>query len=333
MKDALERVLNGDNLSQEASARAMEQLTSESVSDVQKAAFLGGLRAKGETADELRGMALAMRAAARPFVTDVEGPLVDTCGTGGDGSHSINISTAVALVIASLGFPVVKHGNRSVSSKSGSADVLEAMGLIVPADPPAAHDMLERYGFTFLFAPVWHPAMKAVVPVRRGMGVRTIFNLLGPLTNPARPRLQVLGAFSVGAARMMAEALAGMDVEHAYVVHGAPHWDEATPMGPFTRFDVRPGAVTQDVIDPLETYGIPRCAPEDLAGGDAQYNARALLDIFAGAKCPGRDAVLLNAVLVLELYGVSSRDALEMVSAALDDGSTECFVEQLRVNT
>jgi anthranilate phosphoribosyltransferase len=305
-------------------------LTDETVADTLKAAFLAALRCKGETPDELRGMATAMRSAAHAFEADVAGPWVDTCGTGGDGSHSINISTAVALVLGSLGIPVVKHGNRSISSKSGSADVLEAMGIRLPTNPLEARQMFETFGYTFLFAPVWHPAMKAVVPVRRSMGVRTAFNMLGPLTNPASPKIQLLGAFSVEAAGMMAEALAGMSVERAYVVHGAPHWDEATPMGPFIRYDVRPGIVVEETIDPLERYGISRCVPEDLAGGDASYNAQCLLNIFAGETGAGRDAVVLNAVLVLELLGKSSAEALNIVTSALDDGSTECYVEQLR---
>lgn len=332
MKTLLEKLLEHVDLSEAEAAEAMSRLTDEGVSDAVKAGFLAALRSKGETAEELRGMAMAMRQAAHSFESDLEGPYVDTCGTGGDGSHSINISTAVALVVASVGHPVVKHGNRSVSSKSGSADVLEAMGIALPGDPAAAREMFETYGYTFLFAPVWHPSMKAVVPVRRALGVRTAFNLLGPLTNPASPEVQLLGAFSEEAAGVMAETLSGMPMERAYVVHGAPHWDEATPMGPFIRFDVRPGMVVEERIDPLERYGIPRCEPEDLAGGDAAYNAKALLEIFAGKKGAGRDAVVLNAVLVLELLGHESAEALEIIKAALDDGSTECFVEQLRVS-
>jgi anthranilate phosphoribosyltransferase len=330
MKGLLEKVLEQVDLTEAEAAAAMKGLTDEGISDVVKAGFLTALRTKGETAEELRGMAMSMRKAARRFEADIARPYVDTCGTGGDGSHSINISTAVALLVASIGHAVVKHGNRSVSSKSGSADVLEAMGIPLPADPKSARAMLETYGYTFLFAPVWHPSMKAVVPVRRALGVRTAFNLLGPLTNPASPEVQLLGAFSAEAAGMMAATLSGMPIERAYVVHGAPHWDEATPMGPFVRFDVRPGLVVEERVDPLERYGIPRCEPEDLAGGDAEYNARALLDIFAGKKGAGRDAVVLNAVLVLELLGHESDAALEIINAALDDGSTECFVEQLR---
>jgi anthranilate phosphoribosyltransferase len=322
MKATLESLLEGQNLTENDAHRAMGWMADETVSPAWKGAFLAALRAKGETPEEIRGMATAMRAAARPLATRVEGPLIDTCGTGGDGSGSINVSTATALVLAASGVGVVKHGNRSVSSRSGSADVLEALGLNLPKGPRDAEACLARTGFTFLFAPHFHPAMKAVVPVRRAMSVRTVFNLLGPLTNPARPSHQVLGTFSTHTSELLAHALSGMEITRAFVVHGAPHWDEATPIGPFHRWEVTPGAVLHTVVDPLETYGIPRCTVEDLAGGDADENAGHLRAIFEGRKGAHRDAVVLNAALGLEVLGrASGRAAAAMAAEALDSGA------------
>jgi anthranilate phosphoribosyltransferase len=326
MRDMLEQLLCGKDLTEAQGRRLLEGLTDESVDLAVKGALLAALRAKGETGDELCGMALAMREAAHPFETSWNGPTVDTCGTGGDGSHSINISTAASLVVASLGIKVVKHGNRSVSSKSGSADVLEALGISLPSTPEMAVQRFAEHGWTFLFAPVFHPAMKAVVPVRRALKVRTAFNLLGPLTNPARPSHQLLGAFSVDAAEKMAMALSGMDVQHAYVVHGAPHWDEATPMGPFTVFDVVDGAVSRREVDPIE-YGVPRCTTEDLAGGDAHDNALALRRVFEGRQGPHADAIALNAALVLELLDRPS--PMQTVRLALSDGTVANYVAGL----
>ena len=203
-------------------------------------------------------MASAMRDAAIEVPLDRLSPLVDTCGTGGDGSHSFNISTTTALLAAACGVQVVKHGNRSVSSKCGSADVLQVLGVPLATSPEAARKHLKKTGFTFLFAPAFHPAMKAVVPARRAMGVRTAFNLLGPLTNPARPDFQVLGAYSPEGAKLIAEALAKMDVERAFVVHGAQGWDEATPVGPFVRFTVTTDSLQRETIDPQIGYGIVR---------------------------------------------------------------------------
>jgi len=330
MKATLEALLDGEHLSEAQASTAMGWLASEDVSPAWKGAFLAALRAKGETPAEIRGMATAMRAAALPLATDFDGPLIDTCGTGGDGSGSINVSTATALLLAACGVGVVKHGNRSVSSKSGSADVLEALGIHLPKGPEEAGELLARSGFTFLFAPHFHPAMKAVVPVRRAMSVRTVFNLLGPLTNPARPPHQVLGTFSRSTSELLAHALSGMGVKRAYVVHGAPHWDEATPIGPFHRWKVTPGSVAYELVDPLETYGIPRCTVEDLAGGDAAENAAHLRAIFSGQKGAHRDAVVLNAALGLELVGVASgKNAAAKAAEALDNGAVLRLLERI----
>lgn len=329
----LERLLAGEHLRQDEAAALMAVLIDPEVDATMKAGLLVALRAKGETPEEVRGLALAMRDAAHALPGE-RAALVDTCGTGGDGSHSFNVSTATALLAAAAGVPVVKHGNRSVSSKCGSADVLEALGLALPADPTGAAAVLDTHGFTFLFAPSFHPAMAAVVPVRRALRVRTVFNILGPLTNPARPAFQLVGAFSEPVAALMAETLSGLPIERAFVVHGAPHWDEATPIGPFVRFDVRPGQVTRETIDPL-TWGIPRCAPEDLAGGDALHNARLLRAVFGGVHGPLRDAVVLNTALVLLLVGRTEdpAEAVALATAVLDDGRAAAFLERLAGET
>ncbi len=208
-------------------------------------ALLAALRSKGVTADEVRGFARAMRALARQPAIAPSPHAIDIVGTGGDTSGSFNLSTGAALLTAACGVDVVKHGNRSVSSQCGSADVLEQLGLKLPLDESAAGACLAATKFTFLFAPHYHPAMKAVAPIRQALGVRTVFNILGPLTNPAAPKFQLTGAFNLPTAQLMAEALSGLPIERAFVVHGAEGWDEPTPLGPFTVLDVRPGKVTR----------------------------------------------------------------------------------------
>jgi anthranilate phosphoribosyltransferase len=330
--DILERLLNGENLDEATAAGLLVGLTREDLEPALAAALLAALRAKGETATELRGFATAMRGLARKPRLAVEGPLLDIVGTGGDGSGSLNLSTGASLLAAACGVPVVKHGNRSISSKSGSADVLEALGMRLPADGPAAAACLAATGYTFLFAPYFHPAMKALGPVRRAMGVRTVFNLLGPLTNPAAPPYLLLGAFSPWAARLMAEAMAGFEgLRRGFVVHGAPGWDEATPAGPFLLLEVRDGRVTETTRNPAE-WNLPRCAPEDLAGGDAEHNAARLRAVFAGRELgPHLDALLLGTALALELTGMadSPRVAVGLARRALLDGRAEALLESL----
>jgi anthranilate phosphoribosyltransferase len=297
-------------------------------------ALLAGLRAKVETAEEIRGFATAMRELAiRPRIPEGR-PIVDTVGTGGDGSGSLNLSTGTGLLAAACGARVVKHGNRSVSSRSGSADMLECLGVPLPLDEDAAVACLEATGFTFLFAPAYHPAMKAVVPIRAAMAVRTVFNMLGPLTNPAAPPYQLIGAWSPEAARLMADALAGLPIERAFVVHGAPGWDEATPVGEFLLLDVRPGQVIESTRTPGD-YGLARCAPGDLAGGDAEHNARELRRVFSGEdRGAHRDALLMGTSLVLEVVGSAQQAAegVELAAAALDGGAAAALLDRLRTH-
>ena len=373
LREVLERLLAGESLAEAEAQQLLVQLTDESLSPAMVAAQLVALRAKGVVADEVRGFAKGMRALARrpdlPFV----GKTVDVVGTGGDGSGSVNLSTGAALLAAAAGAQVVKHGNRSISSRSGSADLLEALGLKLPLQGADIGACLAATGFTFLFAPHHHPAMKAVGPVRGAMGIRTVFNLLGPLTNPAAPPFGLIGAFNLDTAKLMAEAFAGLPIERVFVVHGEPGWDEPTPCGPFHLFDVKSvgsklpptmdsapvgasllasvgsklpptvdsapvgasllATVTHTVRDPLTDYGLPRCRPEELAGGDGAHNAERLLQVFRGEdQGAHRHALLLGAALVLEVTGQAStpREALAMAVAAIDSGAALRMAEALR---
>lgn len=223
---------------------------------------------------------------------------------------------------------MIKHGNRSVSSQSGSFDVLAALGLDVPWDRVRAGAVFDETGFTYLYAPAFHPSMKAVGPVRQALGTRTIFNLIGPLANPARTPHLVVGAFSLECAQMMADTLSGMDITRAFVVHGEPGWDEPTPVGPYAILDVRPGEVTAGEEDPA-SFGLDRCVPEDLLGGDAEHNAAAIRDVLSGARGPHRDALVLGASLALRVTGATPEDALARAGAAIDDGSALTLVDRL----
>jgi len=332
--EMLNQLLDGQSLSEEQASRLMHKLAEGDMPAALAGALLAGLRAKGETADEIRGFATAMRELAVHPDIPTGAPTVDTVGTGGDGSGSLNLSTGTGLLAAACGARVVKHGNRSVSSRSGSADMLECLGMPLPLHEKDAVRCLEATNFTFLFAPAYHPAMKAVVPIRGAMAVRTVFNMLGPLTNPAAPPFQLIGAWSEDAAELMADALAGMPIERAFVVHGKPGWDEATPVGEFVLFDVVPNKVTRTERAP-EDYGVARCAPEDLAGGDAERNAIELARVFTGEdKGAHRDALLMGTSLVLEVLGAASgaKQGVAMAADALDSGKAAAFLEKLRAH-
>jgi len=224
----------------------------------------------------------------------------------------------------------VKHGNRSISSRCGSADLLERLGMPLPLEAKAAMACLDSLSFTFLFAPAYHPAMKAVAPVRAALGVRTVFNLLGPLTNPAAPPYQLIGAFSRDAAKLMAETLSGMPLERAFVVHGEPGWDEASPIGEFLLYDVRPGSVRESRRTP-EDYGLARCKPENLVGGDAEHNARELRRVFRGEETGAhRDALVMGSSLVLEVTGLAKdkKEGVALAEETLDSGRAAVFLEK-----
>ena len=331
LNTALDTVLDGQDLTTAQASEVLVELANPDCPESLAGAMLAAMRAKGETADEIRGLAQAMRHLAKSPDLDDGPDYTDIVGTGGDGSGSLNISTGVALLAAACGVPVVKHGNRAVSSSSGSADVLERLGLKLPLEEQSAADYLRLTGFTFLFAPYYHPAMKSLAAVRRAMGVRTVFNILGPLTNPARPPYNLIGAYSPGMAELMAAALAGMDIKRAFVIHGEPGWDEATPVGPFLLFDVREGRVTRQQRDP-EEWGMARCSAESLAGGDAVANAARLQAVLHGSETgPHRDALVLGAALTLELTGrcKTPREAVARAGAAIDDGSAAGLLKRM----
>jgi anthranilate phosphoribosyltransferase len=318
----LERLLRREDLDESTASELLRVMARGELAPPLAGALLIALRVKGETADEIRGFARAMRELARrPAIPP--GPYVDIVGTGGDGSNSLNLSTGASLLAAACGLPVVKHGNRSVSSKSGSADVLAALGLPLPLDEAAAGACLARCGFTFLFAPHYHPAMKHIAPVRQALGVRTVFNILGPLANPAAPPFHVIGAFSDAMAARMADTLAGLPMTRAFVVHGEAGWDEATPIGPFVCYDVRPGSVERTTRDPLDA-GLPRCGLEDLRGTDAASNAARLREALAGRDTAAhRDALVLGAALALEVTGQEpdAPRAVARARVALESGA------------
>ena len=330
----LDRLLDGESLAEEQAYELMHKLAEGELPAALAGALLAGLRAKGETADEIRGFATAMRElAVHPEIPE-GAPTVDTVGTGGDGSGSLNLSTGTGLLAAACGSRVVKHGNRSVSSRSGSADMLECLGMPLPLHEAAAVNCLQATNFTFLFAPAYHPAMKAVVPIRGALSVRTVFNVLGPLTNPAAPPYQLIGAYSKEAAKLMAETLSGMPLERAFVVHGEPGWDEATPAGDFVLYDVRPGSVVEEIRSPGD-YGLEVCTPEALQGGDAEHNARELIRVFTGEdKGAHRDALLMGTSLVLEVQGFAKNpvDGVAQAAAAIDDGRAESFLAVLKAH-
>ena len=331
MRARLDALLEHRSLSTDEARELLIGLTDAELPPALAGALLAAVRAKGITPEELRGFALGMRSLARRPAIDRNLEAVDIVGTGGDKSGSFNISTGASLLTAAAGLPVVKHGNRSVSSKAGSADVLEALGLKLPLDETRAAECLAATGFTFLFAPHYHPAMKAIGPVRTAMGVRTVFNILGPLSNPAEPPFHVIGAFNEATARLMAEAMAGMPLKRAFIVHGSGGWDEPTPLGPFLLLDVRPGNVTELRRDPRE-YGMELCTEVSLQGADAVHNAAAMTRVLRGEEFSAhRDALVLSAALALEVSGRAPgpAEAARLASAAIDDGRASSLLARL----
>ncbi len=310
----------------------MSQVLTGKCTDAQIAALLVALHMKGETVEEIVGFAEAIRAAAVPLnfqpdhTLDVSGTgrdaLVDTCGTGGDASGTFNISTATALVVAGAGVRVAKHGNRSVTSKCGSADVMEALGVNINLPPARIATCLEEVGIAFLFAPAMHSAMKYVQSARRELRLRTVFNLLGPLTNPAHASAQVVGVYSAALVEKLAEALSMLGLHRALVVHGLDGLDEITITGPTRIAEVREGTVRTYEVTP-EEFGMNRSTLEEISGGDAAANAAIIREILAGKTSPRRDVVLLNAAAALVAASRADHlaDALPLASNSIDSGA------------
>jgi anthranilate phosphoribosyltransferase len=330
-RTTLEHLLERRNLTETQAAELLGSLTHPELAPAMAGALLAALRSKGVTAAEVRGFAGAMRALARKPGLPASPDAIDIVGTGGDASGSLNLSTGAALLTAACGLPVIKHGNRSVSSRCGSADLIERLGFRLPLDERQAAECLAATGFTFLFAPYFHPAMKSIAPIRAALGVRTVFNLLGPLTNPAAPRFSLIGAYDAAAAELMAESLAGMDAERAWVVHGAAGWDEATPIGPFLVFDVTRGGIRRYEVDPRE-FGLARCESAALAGGDASANLAALRDVFmARDRGAHRAALVLQCGLALSIAGRSPSigAGIDTANSVLDSGRAQHWLQQL----
>jgi len=327
----LKTLLNRKDIGEDSAYNLMTKLAEGVVAPPLAGALLTALRLKGESAEEVRGFARAMRDVAIPVSLDPEQATIDIVGTGGDGSNSFNLSTGTALLSAAAGLKVAKHGNRSVSSKSGSADVLEALGITLAADAAAVIDLLNKHNFAFLFAPFFHPAMKNIAPIRQALGIRTVFNILGPLTNPAQPTHYLLGAFSSEMAKLMAGALSGMNIERAFVIHGCNGWDEPTPVCPFEMYDVTANNIQFTTRDPQE-FGIPKCSSEDLRGGTAEHNAKSLLNVFEN-KDQGahRDALMLGTALALELTGAVTgiEQGVRQAKETIETGNAVEFIRNL----
>ena len=327
----LTSLMKGEDIGEQNAFDLMQLLATGTIDPAVAGAILTSLRIKGESAEEVRGFANAMRELATTIDLEEDDTTIDIVGTGGDGSNSFNLSTGTALLTAATGAKVVKHGNRSVSSKSGSADLLEALNIKLADNPESVKEVLRQCGFVFLFAPFFHPAMKHIAPIRQALGIRTVFNILGPLTNPAEPKYYLLGAFSSSMAKLMAEALSGMNVKRAFVVHGVNGWDEPTPAAEFELFDVRPGQIEHMTRDPKD-FGINRCGEDDLKGGDANQNAEALMRVFSKEdQGPHRDSLLLGTGLALEVSGVVSnlKEGIEQASTAIDEGKASDMVQSL----
>ena len=326
---AIQTLLDGRDLGREEARAVMGEIMAGEATPSQIGAFLVALRVKGETADEIAGCAEAMRAHVLP-VHPARADLVDVVGTGGDGARTFNISTTAAIVAAAAGAAVAKHGNRAVSSVSGSADVLEALGFTLEQSPERIAASIDTLGFGFMFAPLHHPAMKHAAPVRRELGTRTIFNVLGPLTNPAGARAGVFGVYSAEVARTVADALCVLDSKRAFVVHGANGIDELSPAGPNLLLEVVAGDVRERVLDPVE-LGIAACDPDELAGGTPEENARTAREILSGAAGAKRDAVVLNAAGAIAAAGQAADlpEGLEAARDAIDSGRAAARLEEL----
>lgn len=337
IQSALTKLLETGDLTFDESLASFTDIFSGTVPPAVIAGFLVALRAKGETADEIAGAAAAMRAAATRVHAGQSPVVADTCGTGGDRQGSFNISTAAAFVVAGAGVPVAKHGNRSISSKCGSADVLEALGVKIDPGPAVVEKCLRDIGIAFLFAPAFHPAMKHAMPVRRELGVRTVFNVLGPLTNPAGATAQVIGVFSSAMAETLARVLVRLGTRHALVVHGAGH-DEIVLSGPTHCVEILEGRVRTKKLTPAD-FGFKRHAPGLLAGGDKEDNAQILRRILSGEPGPTRDAVVVNAAAALWVAARAAgrtdlktlKDARRSAEDSINTGAARDKLEKLVV--
>ncbi len=328
IREAISSVVSGQSLSMEDAATVMEEIMEGEATPAQLGAFLTALSLKGETPEEIAGMAKVMREKA--LRVNVEGPLVDTCGTGGDGKNSFNISTAAAFVAAGAGLKVAKHGNRAASGSCGSADVLEALGVKIDLPPEGVEQCINQVGMGFMFAPVFHPSMRHAAPVRREIGIRNVFNILGPLTNPAGVQAQLVGVAHAQLGKQMAEVLRLLGVRHAIVAHGQDGLDELTLDGETQGWEVVGGRVREWSTSP-ESAGLPSASLDQIKGGSKEENAATMRRIFQGASGPLRDVVLLNSAAVL-LVGGEVEDiaqGVEQAARVIDDGAALAKLDSL----
>lgn len=327
----LHKVVNRENLTASEAEAAMELVLTGQVTNAQIAGLLVALRMKGEAPDEMIGFARAMRGRAVPVDARLNGEvLIDTCGTGGDSACTFNISTVAAFVVAGAGVKVAKHGNRSISSQCGSADILEALGVKIDIDPAESARAIREVGIGFLFAPAIHPAMKYAQTARLELNMRTAFNLLGPLTNPASATAQLVGAPSVRVAELLAEALASLGLQSGFVVHGLDGLDEITTTGETLVLEIRKGAIAHRTLSP-EDFGVERSRPEDLKGADREMNRDIATNVLAGAKGPRRDIVAVNAAAALVVAGKAHGfpEGVELALHSIDSGEAAGKLRQL----
>lgn len=333
LQHALRGLADGRSLSAEEAGAAFDAVMAGEASAVQTAALLFGLRSRGETADEVIGAAQALRRAMRRVALGRDSELVDTCGTGGGRVGTLNVSTGAAFVVAGAGVPVAKHGNRSFTSKSGSADVLEALGVAIDYPPERAPEIFANAGIVFLFAPTYHPAMRHAAPVRRELAVSTVMNILGPLANPAGVTRQVLGVADATRGPLLADALRGLGATHAMVVHADVGMDEISPGGTTTVWEVGPAGARTWRLDPA-TYGLSAASLNDLAGGTPADNARRLEALFRGEDrdSAARRALILNAAAALYVAGKgwTLEESIRRATEALDGGGAMTALERLR---
>ena len=321
MKEILSKLVAGNDLTKEEAMKAQEMILSGEATQSQIACFLTALRMKGETLDEITGLAMVLRDKANTIRPKVDN-YVDFVGTGGDCTYSFNISTTSAFVVAAAGVPVAKHGNRSISSKSGAGDVLEALGVNISADPDVVEKCVEEVGIGFMFAPHFNPAMKYVGPVRKEMGIRTVFNILGPLSNPSRAKAMVVGVYSPSLTEVIAGTMANLDVKRGFVVSGEDNMDEFTLTSSSTVSEIKDGKVKTYEITP-EQFGLKRCKIEDLQGGDGTVNAQITKDILSGKERGAkREIVLLNAGAALYIGGKaeSIEEGIRIAGETIDSG-------------
>ena len=328
LRGAIAKIASGQSLSQEEAAEAFDLVMSGAATPVQIGALVMGLRARGETVDEIAGAARAMR--AKVLAVQAPAGAIDTCGTGGDGKGTFNISTCAAFVVAGAGVPVAKHGNRAISSRSGSADVLKELGVNIEASPETISRCITECGLGFMFAPAHHAAMRHVAQVRSDLGTRTIFNLLGPLANPAGAKFQVVGVFGKEWVEPIAQVLALLGTERAWVVHGSDGLDELTTTGISDVAVVDAGKVSTFRISPRNA-GLPNARPEDLTGGNAVENAAHIRAVLGGLKGPLRDIVVLNAAAALLVAGKAKtlREGVALATESIDSGNTLAVLEAL----